>query len=208
MELATPTIHKSGNSLHVSHGDDRGLFVTFYNEAVQSPFKSEEAGHPVFDDVPYIHIMFPGNSTTQVRRPVKLKQGEDGAPSDPQRWPKQWQAFKSQSEQVHSGIPITEWPPITKSQALALKGIHIHTVEALAEVPDNGLTWLGAREMQQKAIAWLKNADGGAEVLRLTKENEDLRTDIDMLKAQVSQLMAASKTSKAGPKAAQKEDHE
>ena len=187
MELATPTIHKSGNSLHVSHGDDRGLFVTFYNEAIEIPFESEQAGHPVYKDVPYVHIMFPGNSTTQVRRPVKEK-GDENTPSDPQRWPAQWAAFKSQSEQVFVGIPITEWPPLTKSQALSLKAMNIHTVESLADMPDNGLTWLGAREMQQKAIAWLKNATGGAEVLRLQKENEVLRADMDALKEQFKEL--------------------
>lgn len=192
MELASPQVHKSGNSLHVSHGDDRGLFVTFYNEAVEVPYQSEQAGHPVFKDVPYIHIMFPGNSTTQVRRPVKLK-GDESTPSDAQRWPMQWQAFQSQSEQVHSGIPVTEWPPLTKSQALGLKALQIHTVEQLANVPDNGLTWLGAREMQQKALAWLKTADGGAEVLRLTKENENLRSDVETLKAQFAELAAANK---------------
>ena len=199
MELATPTIHKSGNSLHVSHGDDRGLFVTFYNEAVEVPFESEKAGHPVYKDVPYVHIMFPGNSTTQVRRPVKEK-GDDNTPSDPQRWPMQWQAFKSQSEQVHVGIPITEWPPLTKSQAMSLKAMNIHTVESLAEMPDSGLTWLGAREHQQKAVAWLKNATGGAEVLRLQHENSALRADIDALKAQFAEL-AANKPTRGRPPA-------
>ena len=196
MELASPTVHKSGNSLHVSHGDDRGLFVTFYNEAIEIPFESEQAGHPVFKEVPYVHIMFPGNSTTQVRRPVKLK-GDENTPSDPLRWPMQWQAFQSQSEQVHTGIPVNEWPPLTKSQALALKGMQIHTVEQLANVPDNGLTWLGAREMQQKAIAWLKNAGDGAEVMRLQKENENLRADVEALKTQFAEIAAARKP---GPK--------
>jgi len=208
MELATPTIHKSGNSLHVSHGDDRGLFVKFYNEAVEVPFKSEEAGHPVFEDVPYIHIMFPGNSTTQVRRPAKIK-GDDQTPSDPQRWPQAWAAFQSQSEQVQSGIPITEWPPLTKSQAMSLKERQIHTVEALASVPDHALTWLGAREMQQKAQAWLRNAGDGSEVLRLQRENENLKTDVESLKAQMSELMAAqaasNKPAKAGFRAGAKE---
>lgn len=195
MELAQAQVHKSGNTLHVSHGDDRGLFVTFYNEAIEVPFESERSGHPVYKDVAYVHIMFPGNSTTQVRRPVKLK-GDENTPSDPQRWPQQWAAFQSQSEQVHSGIPITEWPPITKSQALALKAMQIHTVEALADVPDMGLTWLGAREMQQKALTWLKNAGDGAEVLRLQKENENLRSDVEALKAQFAELAAAQKTPK------------
>ena len=189
MELASAQVVKSGNSLRVQHGDDKGLYVTFFTEPVESPFKSEQAGHPVFDDVVFIHIIFPGNRSTEVKRPAKLK-ADGGAPTDPQRWPAQYEAFKNQSVQVNSGMPVTEWAVLTKSQALGLKSMNIHTVEQLAEVPDHALTWMGAREMQVKAQAWLKNATDGSEVLRLKSENQSLRLDVDRLMEQVKELAA------------------
>jgi hypothetical protein len=195
MELASPQVHKSGNSLHVSHGDDKGLFVTFYNESVESPFKSEQAGHPVFDEVPFIHIIFPGNTTTQIRKPAKLK-SDNGVPSDPERFPKQWAAFQSQTETVTEGMPLTEWAPITKSVALNLKAIHVHTVEQLASLPDTALTWLGARDLQMKAKTWLKNAGDSAEVMRLAKENDNLKTDIEALKKQMAEIADLQKSHK------------
>lgn len=200
MEFATAQVHKAGNQLHVTHGDDKGLFVTFYDEAIRQNFESEQQGRPVFKDVPHVHIMFPGDRTKEVKRPVKLS-GDESSPSDPERWPRQWAAYQAQAAEVVDGLPVTEWAPLTKSQAMELKALHIHTVEQLAAVPDHALTWLGAREMQAKARAFLAQATDGAEVLRLKAENEALRTDLELLKQQVAEL-SGTKT-KGGKKAAE-----
>lgn len=193
MEFATATVHKSGNQLHVTHGDDKGLYVEFSMEAIHQPYESEQAGHPIYKDVPHVMILFPGDNTKKVFRPVDLT-GNENKPSDPQRWPQQWAAFQSQSVQVQKGQPLTEWGPMSKSTALTLKGMQIHTVEQLAEVPDHALTWLGAREMREKAKAYLAAATDSSAVLRLQQENEDLRKDIAMLKQQFADLAATKKT--------------
>lgn len=187
MEFAEARVHKSGNQLHVTHGDDKNLYVEFFMEAVQHPYESEQAGRPIFHDVPFIRIYFAGDNTKRVVRPVDLK-GSDSIPPDPQRWPQQWAAFEANKTQDHAGIPLTEWPPITKSVALTLKGMQIHTVEQLSAVPDHALTWLGAREMREKAKTWLAKADDGAEVLRLKNENDVLKADIELLKKQFAEL--------------------
>ena len=186
-EFASATITKRGNQLHVSHGDDSGLFVRFYDESLEMPFLSEQAGHPVYQDVPYIQIMFPGDRTKEVKRPVKMK-GDESSPSDAQRFSREWEAYKAQSEAVTVGMPVTEWAPLTKSQAMALKTMNIHTVEQLAEVPDHLLSWMGAREMSQKARAWLKQAGDNATALKLQAENDALRADIETLKQQFAEM--------------------
>lgn len=178
-----------------SHGNDKGLFVTFYNEAIQQGAESERQGRPVFKDVPHVHILFPGDRTKEVRRPVRLT-ADDNTPSDPERWPAQWQAFQSQGENQLQGLPITEWAPLTKSQAMELKAMHIHTVEQLAELPDHTLTWMGARELREHARSFLAQAKDGAENARLRAENEALRTDVEMLKKQMSELMAGKTRTK------------
>lgn len=191
-EFATATVHKSGNQLHVTHGDDKGVYVTFSMEAIEHPYKSEQEGRPVFEDVPHVQILFPGDTTKKVFRPVDMK-GSDSKPSDPQRWPAQWAAFMAQSEQAQTGTPLTEWAPITKSMALNLKSMSIHTVEQLAEVADHGLTWMGARELRDKAKAWLLASKDGAAVMKLQTENANLRADIEALKAQFAELSKSKK---------------
>jgi len=187
MDFATAQVHKSGNTLHVTHGDDTGLYVEFYMEAELQSFKSEEEGRPIYEDVPYVRIMFPGDNTKKVVRPANMK-GTDTTPSDPQRWPKQWEAFKNQSVQANEGTPIDQWPPLSKSMALSLKAMNIHTVEQLAGVSDTALTWLGARDLREKAKAYIASATDSAAVLKLQSENQNLKDDIAALKSQFAEL--------------------
>ncbi|WP_253724687.1 chromosome partitioning protein ParA [Burkholderia multivorans] len=187
MDFATPHIHHQGNQLHVSHGDDSGLFVEFSLEPIHQEAESEKQGRPIYLDVPHIRIHFAGDRTKMIFRPVKMKDDPQG-PSDPRRFPRQWAAFEEQRSQVQEGTPLEQWPPVSRSEVLSLKAMHIHTVEQMAAVSDSNLSWLGARELREKAIAWLKNADGGKEVVRLTAENEQLRADLEVQKAQTREL--------------------
>jgi hypothetical protein len=169
------TVHKSGNQLHVTHGDDKECYVEFRLEAVHMVGDSEKEGRPIFKDFPFIRIMFPGDKTKVVDRPV--------TDADKQRFPQQYAAFERQGEQVQSGTPITEWPFLTKSQALEMKGIGIHTVEQLAGVADHNLTWFGAREYREKAKAWLEAAKGDSAIVsQLTAQIEALKADIEAMR--------------------------
>lgn len=187
MDFATPRVDP--RSLQVSHGDDSGLWVEFYTKPVHLEAKSEEEGRPIYQDVPFIKIMFPGDRTKTIERPVKMND-DLSSPSDPNRFPRHWAAFLDQKEQVQEGTAIEEWGPIGKSQAMELKGLHIHTVEQLAALPDSALTWLGSRELRDKAASWLKQAAGGKEVSRLTRENAQLRTDMERMQTQIDALAA------------------
>jgi hypothetical protein len=189
MDFAQARIVESGNQLHVMHGDDSRLYVEFTMEAIHQTAKSEEEGRPIFKDVPHVHIHFPGDRTKQIFRPVKFVDDHQG-PADPVRFPKQWAAFQAQAEQVQDGTPVEHWGPLTKSQAMEFKAMHIHTVEQLAGISDSNLSWLGARELRDKAIAWLAQADGGKETMRLTAENATLKADMEDLKRQMKEMSA------------------
>ncbi|RQS22413.1 chromosome partitioning protein ParA [Burkholderia sp. Bp8995] len=187
MDFATPFIHKQGNQLHVSHGDDSGLLVEFTLEPVHQEAESERQGRPIYKDVPHIRIHFPGDRTKQIFRPVKMQDDVQG-PSDPRRFSRQWEAFVEQRAQVSEGTPLEQWPPLSRSEVLSMKAMHIHTVEQLAAIADHNLSWLGARELRDKAAAWLQNADGGKEVIRLMAENDQLRADLEAQKGQTREL--------------------
>lgn len=197
MEFAQAQIIKQGNQLHVQHGDDSGLYVEFTLEAIHQTAKSEEEGRPIYKDVPHIRIHFPGDRTKQIFRPVKTEADHLG-PADPVRFPAQWQAFQAQQEQVQTGTPVEHWGPLTKSQAMEFKSMHIHTVEQLAAVSDSNLTWLGARELRDKAVAWLKNAEDGKEAIRLQSELDKSNTEIADLKRQLKELADAVQKGGAG----------
>jgi hypothetical protein len=171
------------NIMTAIHGTDRGLFVEFSLEAEPQPFESEKAGRHVFKDVPYIHIMTPGGKS-DVRRRAKLERSEtDPVPTDPERFPQQWQAFQNKREQVQHGTPLEMWAPMAKSLVYEFKAQRIFTVEQLAAISDGnaGNLPLGWRDCRDKAQLWLKSADESAPLLALKAENEKLRSDLRAL---------------------------
>jgi|ERR1700743_261660 len=188
MSLASPRNIDANtkNGTMAQHGDDSGLYVEFSMEAFHHPFKSEQEGRPVFEDRPYIKIFYPGDSTKRTERWVDE--------SDKDRFPRQWAAFQSQESQQNVGLAVTEWPPLTKSQAQELKALNIHTVEQLAAVPDGQLAVLGARELINKAKMWLSQADSHVTESRLASENESLRAEIEALRKQMQDIAARTTT--------------
>lgn len=183
-EFAAPISTQGGI---VSYGSDNGVVAEFKNEPMYLEFESEEKGRPIYKDVVFLSIHFPGNKTTHYYQPVNLNSTE-GRPSDPQRFPRQWEAFKNQQEQVPTGTSLLEWAPVTKSQALEMKGMKIHTVEQLAALPDTALTFLGAQGLRAKAQAWLASANG--DTTKLVAENQQMRADLEILKQQIANLSA------------------
>lgn len=184
MEFATPTVEGKNNKFSVSHGDDSGLLVEFYNHPTRLGAESEKAGREVYKDVPYIRIRFPGDRNRMTERKVQDK--------DKSRFPIQWAAFENQEKVVEEGTPIDEWPPASRSFAMMCKSINIFTVENLAAVSDSSLENLGTggRTFRDKARSWLEEAADGAEAMKLHKENEDLREDLAAKDIQIADLAA------------------
>jgi hypothetical protein len=199
MSLVQPQVIQQGNNYHVQHGTDAGLYVEFYTQAIQDEEETTKQGRPIFNDVDFIKIIPVGDKNTIVCRPVKHT-ADANTPPDTIRWANQWAAFKAQKEQPVSGTPVTEWAPLTKSQAMMLKGVHIHTVEALAEVSDANLNniGMGARELRDKAKAFLAQAAGGAGVSKLVEENKDLRIKLEAMQNQLNALASNVKVKKNG----------
>lgn len=197
MDLATPTVHKQGNSLHVTHGDDSGLYVEFFLQPVQNKEKSLTEGRPIFEDKEYITIRILGDKSTVRTRPVKYV-ADGGMPADTDRFHRQYQAFKNSTSAVTEGTPITEWPMITKSQAMELKALSIHTVEALAGCGDNNLTWLGARSLRDQAKTWIDQAKDGSGMAKMQAENESLRFELEGLKNQFKAMQDEANKPKRG----------
>jgi len=192
MDFAAPNITKQGNHLHVSHGSDQNVFAQFSLEAIEDQEASLEAGRPIFKSVEMVTIRFAGDTKTVVVRPVKYEDTHT-EPSDLDRFPRQWAAFKAQQEQVVDGTPITEWPPISKAMALSLKGMNIHTVEALASCADSNLTFMGGQELRQKAKLWLESAGDGAVVGKLQAEIDDLKAQLIAKNNEIKELSKVKK---------------
>lgn len=191
MDFASATVHKSGNQYQVSHGEDRELYVEFLNIPVQQMAASEEEGRPIFKDISHIKIMFPGDRTKQVCRPVKYQDDAYG-PADKNRFPRQWAAFEAQKEQTADGTPLAEWPMVTGSQVMEMKAMHVHTVDALASLSDSAIQNLGigALGLREKAKLWLSKATDGAEMSQMVSKLQKQEETIELLQRQIAELTA------------------
>lgn len=195
---SSPVIIQQGNHLHVQHGTDAGLYASFYMESVKDEEASLKEGRVIYRDVEYVKVMIPGDKNTVVCRPV-CHNFQGMTPPDTQRWPNQYQAFKNQQVQVNEGTPLEHWAPISRSQAMSLKAVNIHTVEHLAGVSDANLhnLGMGARDLREKAIAFLEQAKNGAGLLQLQEENASLRTQLEAMQNQLNALTDALPKKKA-----------
>lgn len=183
--LETPQIAPNAkNGTMATYGDDKNSHAIFSQEAVLNDFRSNEEGHPSYDNVIMLEIMTPGAKTTFK---TVVKDEEAGHPySD--RFPNQWKQFKAQQEQVSEGMPLTEWPVINKAQALNLKANGIHTVEQLASVIDQnlGILGLGGRELRDKAKTYINRAIDASEITKIHAELAVLRADNAAMKEMLS----------------------
>ena len=173
-------VGRVGRNGEVTYGDDSSCWVEFRMEPQLVPIATEEQGRPIYEDVPFIRMQFPGDKTKIVDRPVK----ED----DKFRFPQQWENFRKTGENVSSGTPLKEWPILTRSQIQELSTFGIHTVEQLAATVDSNMNFLGARELISKAKLWLDKAKGGAEVEKVAAENAALKADLAAMKEQIKEL--------------------
>jgi hypothetical protein len=162
---------------------DNKLFVQFHMRAVKAGAKSEAAGRPIFEDVPYIRIHVPGDKTTVIEEPVNDVYKE--------RFSAQWAKFERGLVQSPEGTPVEQWPLITVGQAQEFKAMNVYTVEQLAGMSDAAAQkFMGGYELRRKAEVFLKLAKDTGEAQRIATENDELKGMLAALKEGQVRLMA------------------
>lgn len=144
--------------------------------------KTQEAGHEVYKDVEFVKIAIPGDRNSLFFQPAEE--------THRRRFPQAYSAFKRREQQPVEGMPIEQWAPISRSVALNLKAMHVHTVEALAAIHDGYIDKIGTggRELREKAKVWLQEAKEGAAAQKLAAEKQALQDQLAALQAQMSAL--------------------
>jgi hypothetical protein len=158
------------------------LYVSFYMDALEFKSESEKAGRPVFKDVPFIKILVPGDTTNIIER----KATKD----DELKFPKAWARFQAQESEVIEGMPLEQWPQVTRSLLKELKYFEVHTVEQLAGLSDGQISKLGMgfTEYRNKARAFLAAAAGTADSTAQAAENQRLKDMIADLQRQMNEV--------------------
>ena len=180
---------------------DENLLVRFYMHPAQDKAASVEEGRPIFKEVPYIHIMQPGNKESIIHRKA--------TDMDKTRFAEHFRKFEArESQETSNGTPLSEWPGVTRSQAEELKFWNVVTVEQLVGMSDtNAQNFRGMGELRKRAKAFLEvsKENAGAEALAAAeRKNEELTLAMADMAARLAALEGdadapASKRRKKAP---------
>jgi len=159
--------------------------VKFYTFAHHNHPKSKEAGRPIYEDIPYIKIMAPGNRDSVVERPARE--------TDKHRFPQHWKNFQARENQdIVEGTPLSEWPAIQGSQVEELKFMHVVTLEQLVSMSDaNAQNIRGIYALKEKAQRYLNSAKEGLASEALAEQRSINAELLERLKALESNLEIA-----------------
>lgn len=180
---------------------DDALWVEFYQKPIKNDFLSKLEERPVFEDRVFVKIQPPG------RQDLRIEVEADE--THKKRFPRQWMYYNnthgSDSKQV--GTPVDQWPICTPAMAEMLKAMQFRTVESIAMAGDEAIGRLGMLagmaplQLRERARIFLAAAHDSA---ALSKQGEELKkrdAEIEALKQQMAELMAAVNGKTAAPSA-------
>jgi dsDNA-binding SOS-regulon protein len=164
---------------------DKSLLVRFFYKNVQNKLESQQLGRPVFKEKTYIEIRVAGQRDVQACRPVTY--------ADKQRFPRHYEAFEKRVEPPTEGMPLIEFPAITRTQAEELSFMNVKTVEQLASMKDANLSkFMNGYKLRDQAVKWLESNTLAVD----DAEKEELRATVADMKDQIAKLMEMQKPSK------------
>lgn len=148
-------------------------YAKFFLHPVLNNFKTKAEGREIYESREFILIIAPGQSKSEVRRPVQEKDKKD--------YPSEWQAFIENKSEAVTGTPIEQLPTLDIGMAKQLKFLNIHTIEQMAAMHDAGLAniGMGAREIKTKAQAFLQK--NSSEVVALRNRIAELEKKLNAL---------------------------
>lgn len=161
---------------------DEQLLVKFYKHPELALYASKEAGHPVYHDVVMISVIQPGE-----------KEKIDVLATDMHklRFPKQWENFERGLDAALTGTPLDHLFPSEPSTIANLKSFNIFTVQQLATISDSAIANIPmGRALTDRAKKYLNTSTA------VLAENQDMRGEIEELKAQLAALQAPKEPEK------------
>jgi hypothetical protein len=178
--------------------DFEHLYVEFFMDTIQNMRETAEQGRPIFNNVEYVKVRIAGDKGTVHVAPAHekayaVREGVMGVThrvSYAEMYPEQYKAFKAGLSQAVTGTPIDEAPFLTMANRAELKGVNVFTIEALAGLEKTDKLGMNGDRMREQARAYLKRAEGSAIDGKLLADNEALKADLEVMKAQMAQLLA------------------
>jgi hypothetical protein len=186
-----------------------GTILRFFYDTERNEAATAAEGRPIFDNVLFVDVITPGQKASTPRFEIERIWAEQSLKAlnltDLSRKSFRYAAFREQIEKFKldekasdmAGTPLKQWPRIDRGLAASLAAVNVYTVEQLAGVSDQNLSYIGmgGRELREAARAFLQASDT-AQAERLAGTVETLRQENEMVKASLKEaheLMATLK---------------
>jgi hypothetical protein len=156
---------RQGSYTRTNGGEAGKVYPRFFIDSVQDYVASEREGRPIFKDEERVEVIFPGNQHTKPVWKVTQEHKE--------RWPQEYEAFKSGHEIALNGTPLEQWPILKRAQVMELKAMNFRTVEDVAGMNDHATQriGMGGVRLRQLAQSYLDEAAAGALLSQTTAAN-------------------------------------
>lgn len=166
----------------VEYGSPKDTHAVFFMDKVHNPVKSQQAGHPIYDNVPFVRIGSPGERLNIVIRPASQ--------TDQRRFAMQWAQFQQNVEQRPSGTPVSILFPENPAVIGLLEGSSVFTVEQLAELSANAIEniGMGCQKYVNEAQQYLKIAEKGVKATEFRHQLDERDRKIAALTQNVQEL--------------------
>lgn len=173
---------------------ERPPYVRFEVRAEEDRQATIESGHYVARNVVYA-LITPAGSKDRVEKIAEewLDQIKKKAAAGefPMEWSRHFHAMFAQWNDENTipenGTPIIGWQLISPAVQQQILQANVRTVEDLAVLNESGLSriGMGARDLQNKALAWLEE---GASKGAVAAQNAAMRVENDQLKERIAAL--------------------
>jgi len=159
-------------------------FVSFVAHQVLNEVQSQQQGRPIIEAKPYFRLERAGE------RDVLMREANE---DDKRSYPEAWRAYEEKREQRPAGTPLSILFPAHPEIVATLEFFKVHTVEQLARISDTNMQTigLGGREWHNKAVEFLKLAEGAQGFHVLKKELDMAQATIAKMADQIAHMAAA-----------------
>lgn len=179
-------------------------YVMFETRTIEDPVRTKAEGRMCFRDQVYAVSTVPGDKGNNIyeiesffeRKQTEMRHGRVH-PDWFRKWQSDYELYKQGQSIPEDGTPIKGWKLLSGAQQEELIRINIRTVEALANMSDDGIKnfGMGAIELKRRAKSWLdqnENKESGAiKLLAMQRENDTLKGQVGTLSEKLEELEKA-----------------
>lgn len=181
--------------------------LTFWEDVKQDTLASQKANKAMFASILMMRVRVPGSNKGDQEYEVDTIYPEGyphpihGAMRKNEPIYKQYgeyiEAYKKNagSQQALDGTPIEQWALVSRGQAMTLKHIGVHTVEALATLKDNdnaiSAIGMGGRKLVQQAADWILSVNSNAAAMQAQEEARKTQEQLNELQGKFNELADA-----------------